>query len=223
MIETETDTALKFNETKMLRVLFFDSKGDSIVERIMHRAVSDYSKMFDYSGLVTHCAIVFGDTYYEVAMDESVRLPFDESMLLADEVVGHYQISLEGMDDIDLLAAKFILDQDVLRNRRFSPWQCFTFLENYVRMGVENWCLGTGLLPYFDFNLTPGVFKRRMGDIGFHLPFTCASQVAYVFNMVFEMEPAYDCHLPEAMFCNLEQLALSGYGEFFIKDYLGVN
>lgn len=222
MGQTELDTALKFNETNMLRVLFYDSKGDGLVERMMHKAVADYSKVFLYSGLVTHCAIVFGDTYYEVALDESIRMEFDETILLSDEVVGHYSISLEGMDDVDLLAAKFMLDQDVLRNRRFNPWQCTTFLENYLRMGIDNWCGETGLLPYFDFNLTPGTFKRRMGDMGFHLPFTCASQVAYVFNMLFGMEPSYDCHLPEAMFCNLEQLALTGYGEFVIKDYLGV-
>lgn len=222
MEQTEEAILQRFNDTKVLRVLFFDTKGEGIIERVMHRAVADYSKVFQYSGLVTHCAIVLGDTYYEVAMDESVRMPFDESMLLADEVVGHYEISLEGMDDIDLLAAKFMLDQDVLRNRRFDSWQCLTFLENYLRMGVDNWSYQTGLLPYFDFNLTPGTFKRRMGDMGFHLPFTCASQVAYVFNMLFGMEPSYDCHLPEAMFCNLEQLALTGYGEFHVKDYLGV-
>jgi hypothetical protein len=222
MEQTEELTLQRFKETKLLRVLFFDSKGEGVSERIMHRAVADYSKMFQYSGLVTHCAVVLGDTYYEVALDESVRMPFDESMLLAAEVVGHYAISLEGMEDEDLLAAKFMLDQDIISNRRFNPWQCFTFLENYLRMRIDNWCNLTGLLPFFDFTLTPGTFKRRMGDIGFHLPYTCASQVAYVFNMLFDMEPSYDCHLPEAMFCNLEQLALTGYGEFFVKDYLGV-
>lgn len=207
---------------KLLRVLFFDTSGGNPLERLIHKSVQDYSRVFLYGGMVTHCAVALGDTYYEVSMEGTYKETFDESMLLWENTIAYYQISLEGMDEESLLSAKFMLDYDASTQRKFDIYGCFTFLENYVRMGIDNWTVKTGVLPYVNYNIKPGTFARKMGDIGFNLPFTCATQVANVFNSIFAMEPAYDCHLPEAMFFNLEQLALSGYGEFFARDYLGV-
>lgn len=207
---------------KTLRVLFFDTPGGGIDDRIIRKSVQDYSKVFLYSGFITHCALVLGDTYYEVSMSGTFKEKFDEAMMLWDNTVAYYEISLEGMDEGSLEATRFMLDYDVNVNRKLNLYGCVTYLENYVRMQIERWTNKHGVLPYVDYNIKPGTFAVVRADRCFNLPFTCATQVANVMNRLFEIEPSYDCLLPEAMFFNLEQLALAGFGEFFSKDFLEV-
>jgi hypothetical protein len=149
-------------------------------------------------------------------------MEYDPELLLSDYAIGYYEISLEGMAKDRLQSAAFMLDADVSSGRKLSLRQSMTYLYDYIRFGIGKWLEFFGSEATVDYNLPPGSFRPKNKTKAYHLPFTCATQVANVMNKLFELEPAYDCHLPEAMYINLQQLALVGYGEFYARDYLGV-
>jgi hypothetical protein len=209
--------AVSKNPPKLLRIVFYNTNFGSLFDKLVHKIVSAYTRVFGYSGFVTHCGVQLGSHYYEVAMDGCFHDVFDECLLESEHVVGWYEIDLDGVNEDSLLAARFMLDYDVRIARSFDWKSSLRYLKNYVCQGIKNY---DPIVSYLDYSLKSGTIKLTKSGIAFNLPFTCATQVSNVVNQLFKLEPALDCHLPEALLFYLKGMAQAGFGSFVLVNEL---
>jgi hypothetical protein len=165
---------------------------------------------------------------YEVSLEGCSKYEFNETILFHPLVKAVFII--EGVCETEeqqerLEAAKFMLDQDFLNNRKLDVKACVSYLIGF-------WCVclqeqlkfkrakfkPTELL--IDFSLKPGTMKlvsETQNEIKFHLPFTCASQAAFAITKLFDLDPILDSHLPSSLFFSLLWLARLGYGTMIVR------
>jgi len=193
----------------VLRVIFFDYAGSSLLDKCMHHAVSRYSQLFGYKGKISHCGVQLNDYYYETSLEGCVREEWDDSILQLPFTVGYYEIDLEDLEE-PAKAAQFMLDYDYQINRKLDWWACVRYAREFIRLGkISNTEMGEATI---DFSLQPGSIKKEKSNIRFNLPFTCATQVINVLGVLFKIGPALDCHIPDAIAHYLITLAEAGYG-----------
>lgn len=206
---------------ELLEVYFVKFTGDGLISRIMHDIVVLYSKAFEYPGDYTHCIVRLGSLCYEVSLHGTVAYPYTDELKSMPELRAYFTLDVSDIDPELLAKVRFMLSQDVQSNRRLDWKACFSYLRQFKEKRVQRFINNNCVLPHLNYNIPIG-FKWKRGDVAFNLPFTCSTQVANIFNLLFGIEPSYDSHIPDAMFANFAAIADAGVGLLFVKELAGV-
>lgn len=182
------NTQIATESIDIVRVFYFRYQGFSLLAK----AVRDYQRCFGVGQvLADHVCIQLGSKVYEVSMEGTTCVDYDESILENEQLFAFYECDIRHLPTEVKAAARFALDYDVLCNRKLLRWECLRYL--------KQWLFSSYKAPAFeytlDFNLTPGTVSKR----SFNMPYTCASQAAYVFSRLFGLEPVLDSPLPTTL------------------------
>jgi len=212
-------------QSNKFMVLFFQPvRNGPFLDRFLSFCVSLYSKCFGHTAPTTHCALVLDNWCYEVSLAGCSKYEFEESLFFHPCVKAVFVI--EGVCETTeqqerLEAAKFMLEQDFAINRKLDVKACLSYLFWFWVVSFQQQ-LKLKFSPYnicLDFSLKPGTMKidKEANEIRFHLPFTCASQVAFVLTKLFNLDPILDSHLPSSLFFSLFCIARLGYGTMIVR------
>lgn len=175
---------------------------------LLARATRDYQRCFGVKQvLANHVSLQLGTKVYEVSLEGTSCVNFDESILSDVNMVAFYECDIKHIDNQVKAAARFALDYDVLCDRKLKRQECMRYLFQWLRSSYK----APAFEYQLDFNLSPGTVDKRK----FHLPYTCASQVSYAFARLFGLEPILDSHLPTALLWMNLAMADNGIGYLY--------
>jgi len=176
----------------------------------LSKATRDYHRCFGVPCDTNHLSLQFGSKVYEVSLDGTECFDFSDDYLLHPHLVTFFECDISHISQELKLAARFALDYDVLTNRKLKPIECFRYL--------KHWLTRDNQMPAFSYNLDFSIPTATIQKRKFNLPYTCASQVAHVFNRIFGLEPVADNHLPSTILWTTFAMQESNLGFFYQHD-----
>lgn len=219
-MENLTQTAR--DRLDIFRVYFFEAPRGNLFDWCFHKGISDYQRMFGYRGSINHCAVQLGRKVYETAMDGTISYEIEpeEFMAVEGRLLGYYELDISTIDEGTRNLAKFYLESDLADDRRWKIAPCISYLYDFMWQNA----FGRWDDEQLDYNVPQGHIEQEKGTAYYHLPFTCATLVANVVNILFdrECEPTYDAHLPMSTFTMCVAWADMGVGFFITKEDLTV-
>jgi hypothetical protein len=209
-----------------IRVYFFESKVEGALDVVLHKAVVDIHKLFDFPKCkYTHCALQFGDLVYEVSLKGTTVYEYTDELLELEELQAYYEIDIASMTNERKYLVQLTLDSYVTENRKLEVAKGIKYVYSWLTSGSKE-----EDVHLYDLNISRGTLKRletTLGVDGFEFqalalkynpPYTCATMVATVFNQMFEIEPSFDSFLPNAVYGGLMVLASFDFGAMYYVD-----
>lgn len=171
----------------------------------LSRSIYDYHRCFGIDDVIaTHCNLRLGDTVYEISLEGTTALPYDEVALDEDNLIAYYSCDLTQLPIETRHMARFILDREVLDNRKLNWRDCMRYLCSWLAYLMRP----SNIRFKSDFGIKSATISKGK----FHLPYTCATQAAYTLSRLFGVEISFDSHLPTTIVYICDYLESIGIG-----------
>lgn len=205
MYAENTEVISNVDKLETLEVYFFRYFLSPSKQGLLSRSIYDYHRCFGISDVIaTHCSIRLGDFVYEISLEGTTCVPYGDDAIDMENLIAVYECDLSELPIETRHMVRFILDREVLDNRKLSWKDCLRYLWQWF-----GYCLRPNNLRFrSDFGIKPAtIYKGK-----FHLPYTCATQVTYTLSRLFGLEITVDSHLPTTLVYVCEYLDSVGYG-----------
>ena len=198
----------------LLRVYFFSSDNS-----LFSRSVNDYHRLFDVDAFTTHCAIQLGNTVYEVSLQGTTAYSYTPELDEHPLLLSYYELELNEQSEDARYAAEFLLRSYVSENRKLDWCGCLKYAANFLLISKADRYVN----EYHSFNVPKSSIslKRSRANtkmLVFNLPYTCASQVIYVLDKLFDMDILCTGHLPTSLYEVFISLTELGVGFIWTNE-----